>query len=74
MTNDHVSSRTLIARHWRGGRVVECTGLENQRSFIGPVGSNPTLSAILKAFRQSANLPTYSVISFHVNRIKYRYG
>ena|GEM_PF-1423012 len=30
----------------RGGRVVECNGLENRRAFTGTVGSNPTLSAI----------------------------
>ena len=30
---------------WRGGRVVECAGLENQRARKGSVGSNPTLSA-----------------------------
>jgi phosphohistidine phosphatase SixA len=29
----------------RGGRAVECTGLENRRPFTGFVGSNPTLSA-----------------------------
>ena len=29
----------------RGGRVVECTGLENRHAFAGIVGSNPTLSA-----------------------------
>jgi hypothetical protein len=30
----------------RGGRVVECTGLENRRRFIPTQGSNPCLSAI----------------------------
>jgi hypothetical protein len=30
----------------RGGRAVECTGLENRRPLTGTVGSNPTLSAI----------------------------
>ena len=30
---------------WRGGRVVECTGLENRRPFTRTVGSNPTPSA-----------------------------
>ena len=29
----------------RGGRVVECSGLENRRGFASSVGSNPTLSA-----------------------------
>jgi hypothetical protein len=31
---------------WRGGRVVEGSGLENRRVCKGSVGSNPTLSAI----------------------------
>jgi hypothetical protein len=30
---------------WRGGRVVECTGLENRRPLTGLVSSNLTLSA-----------------------------
>ncbi len=30
---------------WRGVRVVEGSGLENQRAGNGTVGSNPTLSA-----------------------------
>jgi hypothetical protein len=30
---------------WRGGRVVECTGFENQQGRKLLVGSNPTLSA-----------------------------
>src|SRR6266849_5348398 len=30
---------------WRGGRAVECTGLENRRWSNPTVGSNPTLSA-----------------------------
>ena len=30
---------------WRGGRVVECTGLENQHTFTGIGGSNPPPSA-----------------------------
>ena len=29
----------------RGGRAVECTGLENQQGLTPFVGSNPTLSA-----------------------------
>jgi hypothetical protein len=29
----------------RGGRAVECTGLENRRPFTGLVSSNLTLSA-----------------------------
>src|SRR5665213_485379 len=32
-------------RDWRGGRVVECTGFENQQGRKLLVGSNPTLSA-----------------------------
>ena len=31
---------------WRGGRAVECTGLENRQGCEPFVGSNPTLSAI----------------------------
>jgi hypothetical protein len=30
---------------WRGGRVVECTGLENQHTCKRIEGSNPSLSA-----------------------------
>ncbi len=30
---------------WRGGRAVECTGLENRRTFTGPASSNLALSA-----------------------------
>ena len=32
-------------KRWRGGRVVECTGLENQHTFTGIGGSNPPPSA-----------------------------
>ena len=31
----------------RGGRAVECTGLENRQAFLSLVSSNLTLSAIL---------------------------
>jgi hypothetical protein len=31
----------------RGGRAVECTGLENRRPLTGTVGSNPTPSAMI---------------------------
>ena len=31
--------------HWRGGRVVECGGLENRYTRKGIGGSNPSLSA-----------------------------
>ena len=41
------ASSQLDPSIWRGGRAVECTGLENRRSFTGTVGSNPTLSAKL---------------------------
>jgi hypothetical protein len=37
---------------WRGGRAVDCTGLENRRLRKRLVGSNPTLSAKKWAFRQ----------------------
>src|SRR3954447_2018736 len=33
---------------WAGGRVVECTGLENRRTLTGLVGSNPTLPVELQ--------------------------
>ncbi len=33
--------------HRRGGRAVECTGLENRQPFKGLVSSNLTLSANL---------------------------
>ena len=33
----------------RSGRVVDCTGLENRRSFTGSGGSNPPSSAEKKA-------------------------
>jgi hypothetical protein len=44
-------SKSLILNIGREGQGLDKTGhleLENQRSFIGPVGSNPTLSAIFK--------------------------
>ena len=31
----------------RGGRAVECTGLENRQGFAPFVGSNPTPTAII---------------------------
>ncbi len=34
----------------RGGRAVDCTGLENRRPFTGLVSSNLTLSAITTKF------------------------
>ena len=34
-------------RAGRGGRVVECTGLENQQGFTPFGGSNPPLSATM---------------------------
>ena len=36
---------TFLGTYRRGGRAVECTGLENQRALAGTVGSNPTPSA-----------------------------
>jgi hypothetical protein len=33
-----------VARNWRGGRAVECGGLENRWRRKPLVGSNPTLS------------------------------
>ncbi len=41
-------TKTLKCRidgQWRGGRAVECTGLENRRTLTGLVSSNLTLSA-----------------------------
>ena len=37
-----------LQRNWRGGRVVECAGLENQYTYMGIEGSNPSLSASFK--------------------------
>ena len=39
--------RPVKESNWKIGRVVECTGLENQHTFIGIEGSNPSSSAIL---------------------------
>ena len=39
-----------MPRDRRGGRAVECTGLENRRPFTGLVSSNLTLSAKLQGF------------------------
>tara|TARA_R110000796_G_scaffold88559_3_gene190906 strand:+ start:118671 stop:118946 length:276 start_codon:yes stop_codon:yes gene_type:complete len=41
----------------RGGRAVECNGLENRRAFTGTVGSNPTLSAIPSGSDQMSKKP-----------------
>src|SRR5690606_34592834 len=41
----NVRSGMYFYRARRGGRAVECTGLENQRACKGTVGSNPTPSA-----------------------------
>jgi hypothetical protein len=38
-------TKWLIVRVWKGGRVVEGTGLENRQARKGLVGSNPTPSA-----------------------------
>ena len=40
-----IAADTWVAAIRRGGRVVECTGLENRRPFTGLVSSNLTLSA-----------------------------
>ena len=39
----------------RGGRAVECTGLENRQGCEPFVGSNPTLSAIFLLFKSDHN-------------------
>ena len=36
---------SILHISWKGGRVVECTGLENRSTRKGTVGSNPTPSA-----------------------------
>jgi hypothetical protein len=41
-----IAADAKVAAVRRGGRVVECTGLENRRPFTGLVSSNLTLSAI----------------------------
>jgi hypothetical protein len=37
----------VFAVGWRGGRVVDGSGLENRRTRKGTGGSNPSLSAII---------------------------
>ena len=44
---DRTRSGPICASLRRGGRAVECTGLENRQGFAPFVGSNPTLSAII---------------------------
>ena len=36
----------LLDLSWRGGRAVECGGLENRCGFTATVGSNPTPSVL----------------------------
>jgi hypothetical protein len=52
---------------WRGGRAVECSGLENRRTFAGLVGSNPTLSSgkavATGVFQVEARRPGWEVYS-----------
>ena len=43
---DRMAPGPICASVRRGGRAVECTGLENRQGFAPFVGSNPTLSAI----------------------------
>lgn len=38
-------TRPWAAHAWKGGRVVDCTGLENRQALTSLVGSNPTPSA-----------------------------
>ncbi len=52
--NVRVAYAPVSRSHRRGGRVVECTGLENRRPFTRTVGSNPTPSAS-RAERDSAS-------------------
>src|SRR5690554_2092345 len=44
------------AGQWSSGRVVDCCRLESDRAFAGPVGSNPTCSAIF-LLRTLRNVP-----------------
>ena len=39
--------------YWRGGRVVECGGLENRITCKGDGGSNPSLSVSSTGLRQT---------------------
>ena len=50
-----------LAAHRRGGRAVECNGLENRRGLTPTVGSNPTPSATLeqKCERRSPPIPRH---------------
>lgn len=42
------NKRGAVCSIWKGGRVVECAGLEIQCTFRGTVSSNLTLSAKFK--------------------------
>jgi hypothetical protein len=41
-----IDKNCIITIFWRDGRVVECTGLENQQGLIPFQGSNPCPSTI----------------------------
>jgi hypothetical protein len=41
-----IDKNCIIPIFWRDGRVVECTGLENQQGLIPFQGSNPCPSTI----------------------------
>ena len=45
-----IAAQCPVAAAGRGGRAVECTGLENRRPFTGLVSSNLTLSAKMWGF------------------------
>ena len=53
-----VRSKDLAATSgtWRGGRAVECGGLENRFTCKGNGGSNPSLSAKRKPSHEVAGL------------------
>lgn len=45
-------------RKWAAGRVVECTGFENRRTFTGPASSNLALPANTLARQRNSALAT----------------
>jgi hypothetical protein len=60
---DGADKQFVSGRVWKSGRVVEGTGLENQRRGNPSVGSNPTSSAIFRmaharVSKKSSDSPT----------------
>ena len=63
LTDNHLSH----FKRWRGGRAVDCTGLENRQTFTGLGGSNPSLSAnYLKAVSYKYYLKTGLLIGLEL--------